>query len=117
MKKKESTKNSSRSTSSTAPSLSREDISAIIEVAAKSGVKVFRGAGLYLNFSSHQAISELPTPAVDHRGQNLEALKQDEEDLRAEQLRMLMIEDPVEYERQLRDGELSDEPGESDISG
>jgi hypothetical protein len=52
----------------------------------------------------------------DHARQNADTLKKDEVEVRAERLRMLMIEDPMEYERQLRDGELTDEPGESDES-
>lgn len=55
--------------------------------------------------------------APDHAQQNAATLVEDELSVKAEQLRMLMIENPMEYENALRDGELTeDEPGESSES-
>ena len=101
-------------------------IQGIIDSCGKAGVRVLRYGGLYLAFGpapAREVPQEYPILAVpplpkapDHARQNVETLERDEEELRAEQLRMLMIENPVEYERQLRDGELNDEPGESNES-
>jgi hypothetical protein len=81
---------------------------------------VFKCDNLYLTFgpAPEKIVTEYPmvvSGVPNHAQQNADTLALDEEELRAEQLRMLMIEDPVEYERQLRDGELSDERRESEL--
>jgi hypothetical protein len=102
------------------------EICRIIESCGKAGVRVLKYGNLYLNLGPAPAkivsdypilplTAPLPKP-VDHARQNADTLAHDEEEIRAEQLRMLMIEDPMEYERQLKDGELDDEPGESNES-
>ena len=101
------------------------DVCAIIEACGKAGVRIFKQGNLYLALGEAPKIeavypmlpvTPLPQAPVgpDHARQNAETLANDEDELRAEQLRMLMIENPMEYERLLRDGELSDEPSESD---
>jgi hypothetical protein len=102
------------------------EISSIIEACGKAGVRVLKYRGLYLALGpapeKQEVIcypllppgSPLPAKGPDHARQNADTLQHDEEELRAEQLRMLMIENPMEYERQLRDGELTDEPAEQD---
>lgn len=101
--------------------LSSADVCGIIESCGKAGVRILKYGNLYLSLGpaplkiTHYPLSSDPrTP--DHVRQNVETLQRDEEEVRAERLRMLMIEDPVEYERQLRDGELENEPGESDLA-
>lgn len=101
------------------------EVCAIIEACGKADVRVLRYKGLYLARGPARpkppAENPLPSPGYpvipvpDHPRQNAEALARDEEEVKAERLRMLMIEDPIEYERQLRDGELEeDEPEQSD---
>ena len=100
-----------------------DTICSIIEACGKAGVRVFKYGNLYLNLGPAPEkvggypilpiTAPLPKP-VDHARQNVDALQHDEDELRAEQLRMLMLENPVEYERQLRDGELTEEEPEPD---
>lgn len=100
------------------------EICAIIESCGKAGLRVLKYGNLYLQFGpsspskhweSQGEVSDYPLVTTpDHAKQNAETLQADEDTLRAEQLRMLMIENPMEYERQLRDGELTDEPSVED---
>ena len=104
------------------------DVCSIIEACGKAGVRILKYGNLYLNLGPPKPKEEplpnypiLPVTAPlplgpDHVKQNETALEMDEQEVKAERLRMLMIEDPMEYERQLRDGELDDEPGESEQS-
>lgn len=99
--------------------LRADEIALIITTCGKSGVRNFQYGALKFELGfpaeSDRGIAERSI-LVDHVQQNQDTLRIDEERLREEQLRMLMIEDPVAYEQQLRDGELEDEPGESDQS-
>lgn len=93
------------------------EVCAIIEACGKAGVRTLRLGDLYLSLGEKPEQPEVLRgtsfqPMPDHAKQNAAALDHDEEEVRAEQLRMLMIENPMEYERQLRDGELGDEPTE-----
>lgn len=100
---------------------SASELCAIIEACGKAGVRIFRAEGVALQLGPPKEIPLQPQmdPEVlgsaQHARQNTDALRRDESDLRADQLALLAIEDPVEYERQLRDEELGDEPGESDL--
>lgn len=97
-------------------------ICAIIEACGKSRVRSFKYGDLQMEFGnapevvvSEYPMVELPrgvptTPSPDHVRQNKEALERDEQEVRAEQLALMAIEDPMEYERQLKAGELLDEP-------
>jgi len=82
---------------------------------------VFKSGDLYIAFGPAPIRQETyPLATVgeavpNHAAQNAEALERDEDEIKAERLRMLMIENPMEYERQLRDGEL-DDANESDES-
>src|ERR1700744_5779822 len=125
-------KNTESKTSLTKPmkpmatELPASEVCAIIEACGKAGVRVLKFGGLYLQLGPAPVKlsgiyplldpkAPLPQTGPDHARQNAETLQRDEEEIRAEQLRMLMIENPLEYERQLRDGELSDdESRESD---
>ena len=61
-------------------------------------------------------IAGTPAPQTpDHAQNNRDALKRAEEEIRQERLALLAIEDPVEYERQLRDEDLID--GEPSTDG
>lgn len=99
--------------------LRADEIALIITTCGKSGIRSFEYGALKFEMGPVFEADLLPlekSEPVDHVRQNQDTLRIDEEQLREEQLRMLMIENPVAYEQQLRDGELEDEPGESDQS-
>jgi hypothetical protein len=93
----------------------------IILACGKAGVRILKYGNLYLALGpAPEKVEQYPlaipgAPLIpDHAKQNADTLLRDEDEIRAEQLRMLMIENPMEYERQLRDGELNDEPSADD---
>lgn len=95
--------------------LSAQDVCSIIESCAKTKIRTFKFHNLEMDFSPAPDI-ESPklhevVPAPDHERINADTLKQDTQVSREERLEMLLIEDPVEYERQIREGVLLDEPG------
>lgn len=102
--------------------LSAQDIAGIIKACGDAGVRTFKYGHLYFALGPAPQKqypllpASIPRPPVgpDHAKQNAETLERDEEEIKAERLRMLMIEDPVEFERQVRDGELTDEPEDAD---
>lgn len=97
--------------------LTETTVCAIISACGQSGVRVLKFGGLYISFIAPRVKREAPQVSTepDHTAQNVEALERDEGEVRAERIRMLMIENPMEYESLLRDGELDDEPGESEL--
>ena len=108
-------------TKSTHLSLPAESICLIIEASGKAGVRVLKWGDLYLSFGLPTSVmtpSYIPEPPLvqepNHKQQNLDTLRQDEDTLRAEQLRMMLLEDPMEYERQLRDNELDEDDEDKD---
>lgn len=111
--------NSSKPTKMQAHNLPSAAVCAIIEACGKAGVRVFKYGELYFSMDATPQTYPLIVPgdrivpaAPDHARQNADTLERDEDEVRDEQLRMLMLENPMEYERQLRDGELEDEPSE-----
>ena len=84
-------------------------------------MRVLKWGDLYLSFGLPTSVmtpSYIPEPPLvqepNHKQQNLDTLRQDEDTLRAEQLRMMLLEDPMEYERQLRDNELDEDDEDKD---
>lgn len=94
------------------------DIATIIEACGKAGVRTLKYGDLYLAFGPAPKIENKIEAAIpDHDAINAETLEQDEQEIRDERLRMMLIEDPVEYERQLRDGELTDDASDEGDDG
>lgn len=115
------------------PPLSSEDACRIIEVSAKAGVVELQFNGLHVKFGKtvEQLIAEgtppypympqtsAPAPVTalteeQHETQTKEALELDELRTKEEQLARALIENPIEYERLLRDGELVDDVDTAD---
>lgn len=105
---------------------SAKDLCVIIDACKQGGVRELAVGGLMLKFSSlvtlqPKANDGLVGPDLrdaDHVAQSKEALEIDELLTKEEQLAQLMIEDPVEYERQIVAGELEEtveDDGDGDI--
>jgi hypothetical protein len=92
--------------------LSGQELCAIIEACGKAGVRIVKLPGIYLVLgprpASPASLAVAREAGPDHRAQNNEALALDELAVKEERMRMLMIEDPLEYERLLKDGELDE---------
>lgn len=98
--------------------LMTNDIATIIEACGKAGVRTLKYGSLYLAFGpAPEKVPVILDQFPDHDAINAETLERDEQEIRDERLRMMMIEDPVEYERQLRDGELTDESSDEGDDG
>jgi hypothetical protein len=118
-------------TSGTRPTetrLSREEVCSILETSAKIGVLELKFGDLHATFGRparqedgrgplapypfvqqpHAPPSVTALTEKEHQEQNSTALEADEVRLREEQLARALVEDPVAYERLLRDGELTD---------
>ena len=87
----------------------------IIKACGEAGVQVFKFGSLYLRLGPiARKNATIPGPVYpmvrvpNHTQQNLEALEIDEQAVKEERLRMMMIENPMEYERQVMAGELDE---------
>jgi hypothetical protein len=107
--------------------LSGTEICLIMEAGSKAGVAELKFRDLHVTFGrpAEQVVGmSVPYPFVQrpsvqpevadltseqHAKQTKDAIEMDEITLREERLAKLLIEDPAEYERQLSDGELSDD--------
>lgn len=91
-------------------SFTSEEICRILETCKTVGVKEFYLGELRFVFNSGEALPDKVNPTtpvpIDHEKQSKEALELDEMQEREDRLRLLAIEDPVEYERQIVDEEL-----------
>lgn len=109
--------------------LSSVEVISILEASAKSGVSVLKFGDLYVKFGKQTEpdSSTLVEPqasaqsypvvgamtALDRLKAAKAALLRDEMEIREQQLEELKITDPLEYERQINDGELEDDTDES----
>lgn len=102
--------------------LSTDEICRILETSSKSGVIELKFGDLHVTFGtpaghvpSVENVVEQPPVASpvltddQHKRQSEESLEMEQVRLREEQLARALVEDPVEYERLLSQGELSDE--------
>lgn len=90
----------------------------IITTCATSGVGKFKLGGLELKFENppetipfeapEKIEREFLIPVPDHEKNEKEAVELDEIRMKEEQVAMLILEDPAEFERQLVSGELED---------
>lgn len=76
-----------------------------------SGVSHFKLDGLELQFGTFENILTPAQSSINYKkpdltAQNKDSLLADELSLKEEQISMLLIEDPVEYERQIASGEI-----------
>lgn len=78
---------------------------------------------MHFEFFGDESLENIPSkvemtvaPAIDHTKQTEDALELDELRTKEDRLNQLAIEDPVEFERQLANGELTkdDEPEDGD---
>lgn len=105
------------------------EICLIIEQSAKSSVRLVEVPGLRLEFGETRPASpavttpptsEITRPAVaaltdsQHEKQQREATEVDEAFIKERRLALMLIEDPLEYERLIQSGELSDFEGDKD---
>lgn len=115
-------------------SFTASEICAIIEACGKSKVTTFSGGGFTVKFAGVEAESLAPSPlAAESVPENLDRpaesrrelteyetkeaereLKRQSELVTAARLANLMIEDPVEYEKLLANGELDDESNDEE---
>lgn len=117
--------------------LTSDEVCSILKACAESKVRELKFGGLYVSFGP-QALEEqihimlppaasepvaptsAPPPVAEmteaqHTIQTSESLAQAEIEAKEDQLALLAIENPVEFERQLMNGELEDGPSaESD---
>ena len=131
MNRKKTKKPKTSSTNGTTPTepdkrtpWSTTEICRILEVGAKVGVQELRFHGLHVRFG-RPAEPIAPGPALDqtipssappekaiseeqHTKQNQDALEVDELRLKEDRLAQLFIENPLEAERMLMNGELGD---------
>ena len=90
------------------------EIRRIIKTCVESGVTHFEHNGLKMSFSGNnpEYVANVPRgtkqPKPDHEKQAKEALESEELLTKEEQIAMLVLEDPVEFERQLAAGELEE---------
>jgi hypothetical protein len=91
-----------------------EDICAIIKVCSQSGVREFKYLNLSFSFGHVYAPTTepifIPEP-IAHQAdtQTRETLSKNENDMKQEQLDMMLLEDPEGFEELLRIGDLKDE--------
>jgi hypothetical protein len=109
--------------------LTGQEISSIIELCARANVRKLSYCGLHLEFgeptdvirsASPPVVSE-PTRATvpalteeQHTKQTTESLANEEARTKEDRLSIMMIEDPVEYERLVNSGELIDSSEDED---
>lgn len=102
-------------------SFTADELCRIIDSCAARGVQSFSLGGLELTFGAdpqfiETEIQEVPrrgkrvalVPEPDHEQNEKDSVEHEELRLKEEQVAMLILEDPVEFERQLADGELED---------
>lgn len=101
-------------------SFTADELCRIIDSCASRGVQSFSLGGLELTFGAEpqfiqpelrevrrgKKLSLAPEP--DHEQNEKDAVEQDELRTKEEQVAMLILEDPQEFERQLADGELEE---------
>lgn len=116
----------SRAAESRKKDFAADEICRIMEMCVKNGVVDFSSNGLVLKFSPRPetrieiekplARFSVPEPSAEEMAKIAKDQQDvDELNLKEDQLGMLLIEDPVEFERQLLAGELTDdEPDTSD---
>lgn len=90
-------------------SFSYEELCRIIEVCQSSGVVEIVLPGLSLKFEQKNNNTGRYVPEPDHENNAKESHAQSELELKEEQVAHLMLEDPVEFERQIASGELSED--------
>ena len=101
--------------------LTGSEIESIIQSCAKANVRVLEIHGIRLEFGAGvpssppqpAQVSSEPAPSEaaiseKHEKQSQEALEQDELRLRRDQLALMLIENPVEYEKLVASGELEE---------
>lgn len=92
--------------------LSADDICKILESSARNGVTKLTVRGLEASFHGGYT-QEVAKPFAEesprHEAVSLDAIQRDQELLVQERIANLMVEDPVEYEKLLLDGDLTDE--------
>lgn len=106
--------------------LSSQEICHIIELCAKVGVRELRFHGLYVVFGTQFKNSDLTRPAAAHQSQSdteisesqhekqsQAALEADEISLREDRLAQMFIENPLQAEKLLMNGELELDDEES----
>lgn len=97
--------------------LSADDLCRIIDTCATRGVGEFRLGEFEIKFGRKESLLDLPHeqvsgqiifPETDHVEEERLAVESDELRLKEEQVAMLILEDPEEFERQIASGELED---------
>lgn len=92
--------------------LSADDICKILESSARAGVVTLKVRGLEASFHGgykQGAATPYAEESPRHEAVSLDAIQRDQELLVREKVANLIVEDPVEYEKLLLDGELTDE--------
>jgi hypothetical protein len=98
--------------------LTVEEACVIISASAKEGVTTLKWGDLEVTFGRPQVLFPEPSPFAtipgppqpvpNHEDQDQEALLAEEVRLREERIAEVAINDPVEYERMVAEGELDD---------
>ena len=97
------------------PTLSATDVCAIIKECGQSGVRELKFYGLNLSFGNLVAAQAIEPVIVPHETQKKsdsqarEAIERRELELKDEFVQDLLVSDPQEYERLLRNEELVDD--------
>ena len=98
-------------------SFSPDEICRIIEVCAKAGVSSIESGNLKLSFLAQVPVQlpvrpeggqTQPQPATNHEEQSQASLEIDELHEKEERIAMMILEDPLEFERQLVAGDLEE---------
>lgn len=111
--------------------LTSADVCSILRACAETQVRELKFGGLHVTFGKQAEETGLTPPSplgnaasgvadpltppsveaitAEQTKQNEQSLAQAEIDAKADRLALLAIEDPVEFERQMMNGELSDE--------
>ena len=92
------------------------DVCSILETCSKNNVRELTFGALSVSFGPERPTetpAEIPAP-INHEKINRATLADEEVRLRAETLALLAIEDPIEYERQIMNGELGPNEPEPD---
>jgi hypothetical protein len=104
--------------------LTKDEILEIIGSCATANISHFKYGGLELSFSGNEKTNssrtenlEPPKPTgaallVQHEQQDIEYLKEEEARLKEERISMMLIEDPLQAEKLILNGELDLEEGD-----
>lgn len=99
--------------------LSVKEVRALLSHLKKAGVKSFEGLNVKVDFADKTDVEQIQTvrqtPASAKKAENIEQLSflDESADVSEDLISHALIENPAEYERLIREGELEDARGET----